>query len=478
MFKTSRTVASMSYKQKVLLMVGIFLCMELGLMVSSEFSVALPKIIEDIGGAEFFSLVFTANLAMAAIATPIVSKLSDMYGRRQVLILGILIILVSEILTPLLISNIYHLMFFRAVQGFGGATVTVVGLIVISDIFDIANRAKFLGFYGSLSAITAIIAPTVGGLFVQYLSWHWVFYSIIPIGFIGLFIVLKYMPNIPKTEKSRLDFIGISIISVVILLIIGITTFGGTTIPWTSVGMVALALALVVMLALFVFSQKRAADPLIPLHLFKYRVFNICLFAICAVMFTATGLVFFFPMFMQSIHGFTPTETGFFMTYRGLTSFIVAAVSGFIVAKLKDFRLVAIFAMLVFAAAIFSLTFFTTTGPQLVITCICLVWGAASGILTSIFHSGVQMNLPNRDISVAMGVIQLFVSIGALLATSTLGLFLRSADLSVGFAQLLYTCLGVLLFTLVLFTLVLQRRNLKVEEEAPVEETSLNEKLV
>lgn len=477
MFKTSRTVASMSYKQKVLLMVGIFLCMELGLMVSSEFSVALPKIIEDIGGAEFFSLVFTANLAMAAIATPIVSKLSDMYGRRQVLIAGIFIILVSEVLTPLLISNIYHLMFFRAVQGFGGATVTVVGLIVISDIFDISNRAKFLGFYGSLSAITAIIAPTVGGLFVQYLSWHWVFYSIVPIGLIGLFLVLKYMPNIPKTKKSRLDFTGISLISVVILLVIGITTFGDTVIPWASIGMGALAIALIVMVTLFVFSQKRAADPLIPLHLFQYRVFNICLFAICAVMFAATGLVYFFPMFMQSIHGFTPTETGFFMTYRGLTSFVMAAVSGFIVAKLKDFRIVAIAAMLVFAAAIFSLTFFTTSGPQLTITIICLIWGAASGILTSIFHSGVQMNLPNRDISVAMGVIQLFVSIGALLATSTLGLFLRSADLSLGFAQLLYTCLGVVLFTVALFVLVLSRRNLKVEE-ATVEETPLNENLV
>lgn len=100
-------------------MIGIFLCIELGLMVSSEFSVALPKIIEDIGGIEFYSLVFTVNLAASAIVTPVVGKLSDMYGRRRLLIIGILIILVSELLTPLLVSNIYHLMIFRGVQGLG-----------------------------------------------------------------------------------------------------------------------------------------------------------------------------------------------------------------------------------------------------------------------------------------------------------------------------------------------------------------------
>ena len=213
-FKTSRTVEALTYKQKVLLMIGIFLCMELGMMVSSEFSVALPKIIGDIGGAEFYALVFTVNIAASAIVTPIVGKLSDMYGRRQLLIIGILIILISEVLTPLLVSNIYHLMIFRAIQGIGGATTIVVGLIIISDIFDIENRAKFLGFYGSLNALTAIIAPTVGGLFVQYMSWHWVFYSIVPVGLIGLFVIFKYMPEIPRTKNSKFDYMGVSIFSI------------------------------------------------------------------------------------------------------------------------------------------------------------------------------------------------------------------------------------------------------------------------
>ena len=112
MLKTSKTVESLTYKQKVLLMVGIFMCIELGLMVSSQFSVALPKIIDDIGGIEFYSLVFTVNLTVSAIMTPIVGKMSDIYGRRQILIIGILIILISELITPFMVSNIYHLMIF------------------------------------------------------------------------------------------------------------------------------------------------------------------------------------------------------------------------------------------------------------------------------------------------------------------------------------------------------------------------------
>lgn len=478
-FKTSRNVESLSYKQKVLLMVGIFLCMELGLMVSSEFSVALPKIIEDIGGMELYSLVFTVNLAVSAIVTPIVGKLSDMYGRRQLLIIGILIILVSEVLTPLLISNVYHLMIFRGIQGLGGAATAVVGLIVISDIFDIENRAKFLGFYGSLNALTAIVAPTIGGIFVQYMSWHWVFYSIVPVGLLGLFFVIKYMPEIPRSRNASLDYKGIAILSTAILIFVGITTVGGTRVPWLSLTMLILVVSLVTAIIIFITSQKKSVDPIIPLHLFKYRVFIICLLSVLAMMFAATGLIYFLPMFLQNIYGFTPTETGFFMTYRGITSFIFAAVSGFVVAKLRDFRLVAIVAMVIFAGAIFALTFFTTSISTLAITSICLIWGTSSGILISIFHTGIQMNLPNKDISIAMSVVQLFVAIGSLLATSLLGLFLRNANLSLGFSYLLFTCLGVVLFALVIFIVALQRRNLRAESDAEaLKQRNLIEKLV
>jgi len=140
---------------------------------------------------------------------------------------------------------------------------------------------------------------------------------------------------------------------------------------------------------------------------------------------------------------------------------------------------VAIGAMVIFGGTIFVLTFFTTTISALAITIICLVWGTSSGVLISIFHTGIQMNLPNKDISIAMGVVQLFVAIGSLLATSLLGLFLRNANLSLGFSYLLFTCLGVVLFALVVFIVVLQRRNLRAESETElVKQQNLNEELV
>lgn len=470
MLKTSKTVESLTYKQKVLLMVGIFMCIELGLMVSSQFSVALPKIIEDIGGIEFYSLVFTVNLTVSAIMTPIVGKMSDIYGRRQILIIGILVILISEIITPFMVSNIYHLMIFRAIQGLGGALTAVVGLIVISDIFDLANRAKFLGFYGALNAITAIVAPTLGGIFVQYMSWHWVFYSIAPIGIIGLYLVVKYMPNIQRAEDAKLDYKGMSILSTAILAFVAVTTFGGSRIPWLSVPMFALVLLFAASIVFFIKSQKKAAHPIVPLRLFKYRVFVVCLLSVFAVMFAATGLIYLLPMFLQNLYGYTPTETGLFMTYRGVTSFIFAALSGFLVVKLKDFKLVAIVAMGIFASMIFTLTFFTTSASTLALTIICLIWGTSSGVLISIFHTGIQMNLPDKDISVAMSVIQLAVAVSSLLATSFLGLFLRIPNLSQGLTYLLFSCLGAVVLALGIFVVTLQKRNLKIEEEEPVAE--------
>lgn len=459
--KTTRTVDKMTFKQKVLLMIGIFMCIELGLMVSSQFSVALPKIIEDIGGVEFYALVFTVNIALSAIATPIVGKLSDMYGRRQILIYGILLILISEMITPLLVSNIYHLMIFRAIQGLGGAAVIVVGLIVISDIFDIENRAKFLGFYGSLNALTAIVAPTVGGIIVENLSWHWIFFSIVPFGIVGIMLVIIFMPEIPRAAYSKFDYAGMSVLSIGILLVVAITTVAGNYLPWSSGITIGLILLFILTVFIFVFSQKRSKNPVIPLHLFQYRVFNICLLACFTSMFAVTGLVYFIPMFLQNIHGFSPTETGIFMTARGITSFIFAAVGGFVVAKLKDFRLVAICALIIFSSIIFAFTFFTTSATFLTIIAICTIWGTASGILVSIFHTGIQINLPNKDISIAISVLQLFISLASLFATSILGMFLRLENLSLGFAALLYTCLTIVLMTLIVFTVTLYGRNLK-----------------
>ena len=166
----------------------------------------------------------------------------------------------------------------------------------------------------------------------------------------------------------------------------------------------------------------------------------------------------FLPLFLQNIHGFSPTETGIFMTERGITSFIFAAISGFIVAKLKDFKLVAIVAMCIFASMIFVLTFFTVSAPTIIITAIFLVWGSSSGVLISIFHTGIQMNLPTKEISVAMSVMQLAVSMGALLATSLLGMFVQTENLSQGFSYLLYTCLAVVIVTLVAFVIVVPKK--------------------
>lgn len=466
-FSTTRTVESMSTKQKVLLIIGIFLCMELGLMVSTEFSIALPSIIQDIGGAQFYSLVFTVNLAMSAIITPIVGKLSDIYGRRKILILGILVILISEILTPLLVSNIYHLMFFRALQGMGGAATAVVGLIIISDIFDLENRARFLGFYGSLNALTTVVAPTVGGIFVQYYSWHWVFYSIVPVGIIGLAIVLKLMPEIPKFKGAKLDYLGVAILSLAVLSLIAITSFGGSYISWGSMWMIGLFALLILSVILFIFSQKKAADPVIPLRIFKYRVFTVCLLALLACMFAQSALIFFLPLILQNVHGFTPTEAGLFMTYRGIIAFICAAVGGLLVAKLKDFKLVAISAMSILIGIIFVLTFFTQSGTSLAFTIISLIWGMAAGVLVSIFQTGVQLNLPKKEISVAMGVMQLVVALGAMVATSTLGILLKNENLSLGFSYVLFTILGIMIAALILFIVLIpwKRPNEIIEPE-------------
>lgn len=157
------------------------------------------------------------------------------------------------------------------------------------------------------------------------------------------------------------------------------------------------------------------------------------------------------------------------MTERGITSFIFAAISGFVVAKLKDFKMVAIVAMLIFAGVIFSLTFFTVSAPTIVLTVIFLVWGSTSGVLISIFHTGIQMNLPTKDISVAMSVMQLAVSMGALLATSLLGMFVQTENLSQGFSYLLYTCLAVVVVTLIAFILIVPKSKKVIVPVAEIE---------
>lgn len=439
--------------QANLLIFGVFLCMELGLMVGGEINVALPRIVAAIGGADLYALIFTVNIATGAIFSPIAGKMSDILGRRATFLGFVWLLFVADLLAGFS-QNIYHIIILRAIQGIGGASVVVIGLIIISDVFEAETRAKYIGFYGSLNALTAIVAPIVGGLIVQNISWRWVFFSILPVGLLGIALVMANLPKIPRSQETKIDYPGVTLIAILVSVFVLITSWGGKTYAWGSPTMLILYAVMVVGGVLFYLAEKRSQNPMLPLSLFSHRIFTVCLISLFLSTAAVMSLMFYLPLFAQKVMGLTPTQSGMFITERGLLSLIVSSASGFIVARLKFFKWNAVVATIMLAVALLFFSKLTGQSQISLVIVLAALWGIANGVLTGIFQTGVQMSLPNSQMAVAMGAMQLAVTLGGTAAAAVFGMFLKTPILANGI-QNIFLAAGACIFVAFLLLVLL-----------------------
>jgi EmrB/QacA subfamily drug resistance transporter len=419
---------------------AILLAMFLGALDQNVVGTALPRIVTDLQGNGLYTWVVTAYLLTSTITVPIYGKLSDIYGRKRLLLIGVVVFLAGSLLSGIS-QDMIQLIFFRALQGLGAGALFPISLAIIGDLFSPRERGRYQGLFGAVFGLSFILGPFIGGWITDNINWHWVFYVNMPIGIATLVVISLALPNFHPDSRvgvRDLDYLGIGLFTGgVIPLLLGLTNKGltdshGKLYDWTNPSVGGLILFGLVMLALFVFSETRARQPIIPLELFKDRTFSATNLAVFMVMFGMFAAVIFLPRYYQSVRGISATRSGY-MIWPLLAGLIGSSiVSGILISKIGRYKTLLVGAMVMFVASAILMTRIRADTPDLALWGWMLLMGLGIGPAMSGFTVVVQNSAPREKLGVATSTLTFLRQIGG-----SVGLAISGTLFGQSFTQLL-----------------------------------------
>src|SRR5438128_5685965 len=397
-------------------MLGLFLAA----LDQTVVGTALPRIVTDLHGNDIYTWAFTAYLLTATISGPIYGKLSDLFGRRPVLLFAVAVFLVGSLLSGLS-REMWQFVGFRAVQGLGAGALFPVALAVIGDLFDAAERGKYQGLVGAVFGLSSLIGPAIGGVITDTVGWQWVFFVNLPVGAVVFTVIWRTLPAVrPSALAPRIDYLGATVlVAALVPILIGLTNKqrGDWADPAVG-GLIAAGLAIT---ALFVWIESRAIDPIVPLALFRNQSFTLSVVAMFMASMAFFVPVVFLPRWFQVVGGASATQSGY-QILALLGGLILSAIgSGQLVARTGRYRLLALGAPIVLAIGLFLLSNLRADTPLPLLWSWMFVTGVGVGPIFSIFTLVVQGAVPPREIGTATSSLTLFQQIGGSVGLAAAG---------------------------------------------------------
>src|SRR6266550_5804430 len=421
---TDEPVVDLSPRAKLEILGAILLALFLFALDQTVVGTALPRIITDLHGNQLYTWAVSVYLLTSTISGPIYGKLSDLFGRRPIIIFAVSLFLVASVLAGLS-QEMWQLILFRGLQGLGGGAVFPVALAVVADLYTPAERGKYLGFFGAVFGVSSLVGPGLGGFITDTFSWHWIFFINIPIGLISLFILWRLLPAIRRPESGRnIDYVGAAVFALAIApFLIGLTN--KQTGQWSDPAVGGLILAGLAFGALFVWLESRAPDPIVPLSLFRIRTFAISVTAMFLAAFGFFTAVIFLPRWFQTVAGASATESGYNILPLLFGLIVSAIASGQIVARVGRYKILIFSSLLLLALGLFLLTNLHANTDRPVLWLWMLIAGVGIGPSFAVFTLIVQNSVQPDRIGVATSSLTFFQQIGG-----TVGLTLASTILA------------------------------------------------
>ncbi|MEU1190359.1 MFS transporter [Streptomyces sp. NPDC005859] len=396
----------------------------LGMLISALdqtiVSTALPTIVSDLGGMSHLSWVVTAYLLASTAATPLWGKLGDQYGRKRLLQAAIVIFLVGSALCGLA-QDMSQLIAFRAVQGLGGGGLMVLSMAIVGDIVPPRDRGRYQGLFGAVFGATSVLGPLLGGLFVDQLSWRWVFYVNLPVGAVALLVVAAALRIPVRAEKHRIDYLGTLLIAAVATCLILVTSLGGRTWGWTSAPLTGTAVLGAVLLVWFLFIERRAAEPVLPLKLFRIRTFTLSSAISFVIGFAMFGAMTYLPTFLQVVRGVSPTMSGVHMLPMVLGLLLTSTVSGEIVSRTGRWKVFPVLGTAVTAVGLLLLHQLRESSGDIEMSLCFFVFGLGLGLVMQVLVLIVQNAVSYEDLGVATSGVTFFRSMGSAFGVAVFG---------------------------------------------------------
>lgn len=407
----------------------VYLGLVLGMLVASIsqtiVSPAMPRIVAELGGMEHYSWLATGAMLVSAVTVPTVGKLSDLYGRRRFYLGGLAVFMAGSALSGAA-TNFWFLIAARMVQGLGMGTIMPLAQTIVGDIIPPRYRGKYQGIMGSIFGVTSIAGPLAGGWITDELGWRWLFYIALPFGLVAFGFIWRFLRIPHQRRDAPVDITGFITLPAALVVILLATSLGGTTLPWGSPQIAGMYAAGGVLLAAFVITERRAAEPVIPLRLFRSSVFTCANIANLAVAMLMFGVMVYVPVFAQGVLGFTASESGMALVPMSAAMVVMSLASGMAITRTGRYKAITLTGIAVMGAGLWLLT---RLGPQshtLELSGAVAVFGVGLGMCQQVFTLVVQNIVQRRDLGVATATTQFFRSSGATIGVALFGSVMSS----------------------------------------------------
>ncbi len=411
--------ADLSKRAKQGIVLAIMLALFLGALDQTIVGTALPQIITELNGANLYTWVVTIYLLASTVTVPIYGKLSDMYGRKPLLLIGVGLFLVGSVLAGLS-QNIEQLIIFRGIQGLGAGALFPIALATIGDLYSAKERGRYQGLFGAVFGLSSLVGPALGGWLTDTFSWHLIFYVNLPIGLLSIAIILLELPTIKGRPNQKIDFLGALVFAAgIIPVLIGLTNVQSNAFATPEVaGLISAGLAI---LCLFLFIETKAGEPIIPLELFKNRTFAAAAAASFFASFGFFAAIIFLPRYFQTVLGETATNSGY-ATLPLLLGVIISSVgAGLMVARRGRYKSLILGAIVLVTVGSLLLTSIKADTDPWVLRGWMFLAGLGIGPTLSVFTIVVQNAVPFKFLGTATSNLTFFRQVGGSVGLAIVG---------------------------------------------------------